>query len=99
MEKAFGLAIPQTLEEACDPRHVALIVYDMQAGILQQLADGAAIIDKVTAVLGAAREAGVRTFFMRHVSLPKEVMGVFQLRMAMAWQRKDSVDEVQPWFL
>jgi hypothetical protein len=57
------------------------------------------IIDKVTAVLGAAREAGVRTFFMRHVSLPKEVMGVFQLRMAMAWQRKDSVDEVQPWFL
>jgi nicotinamidase-related amidase len=33
------------------------------------------------------------------MSLPKELMGVFQLRMAMAWQRVKSVDEVKPWFL
>ena len=29
MEKAFGLEIPQSLEEACDPRKLALLVYDM----------------------------------------------------------------------
>ncbi len=49
-------------------------------------------------MLQAAREAGIRVFFLRHMSLPKELMGVFQLRMAMAWQRVDSVDEVTPWF-
>jgi nicotinamidase-related amidase len=47
----------------------------------------------------AAREAGVRVFFFRHMSLPLEVAGVFQLRMAMAWQRVDKVSDVKPWFL
>jgi nicotinamidase-related amidase len=51
------------------------------------------------AVLQAAREAGVRVIFMRHMSLPKELTGVFQLRMAMAWQRVSKVEEVKPWFL
>jgi nicotinamidase-related amidase len=33
------------------------------------------------------------------MSLPNELMGVSQFRMAMAWQRVKSVDEVKPWFL
>jgi nicotinamidase-related amidase len=33
------------------------------------------------------------------MSLPKELMGVSQFRMAMAWQRVKSVNEVKPWFL
>src|SRR6266404_7255588 len=45
------------------------------------------------------RGAGIRVFFTRHMSLPKELMGVSQLRMAMAWQRVKSVGEVRPWFL
>jgi nicotinamidase-related amidase len=99
VEKAFGLEIPQTLEEACDPQRTALIVYDMQIGILHQLPHGAEIIRKVAEVLQAARAAGVRVFFMRHMSLPKELAGVFQLRMAMAWQRVHTVADVHPWFL
>jgi len=35
----------------------------------------------------------------RHLSLPKELMGTFAYRMAMAWQRTDNPDEVKPWFL
>jgi nicotinamidase-related amidase len=31
--------------------------------------------------------------------MPRELMGVSQLRMAMAWQRVDSVDAVSSWFL
>jgi biuret amidohydrolase len=31
--------------------------------------------------------------------LPRELMGMFQYRMAMAWQRLDSPDKVNPWFL
>jgi nicotinamidase-related amidase len=99
VEKAFGLEIPQTIEEACDPQRMALIVYDMQIGILHQLPHGAEIIRKVAEVIHAARAAGVRVFFMRHMSLPKELAGVFQLRMAMAWQRVHTVADVHPWFL
>ncbi len=36
---------------------------------------------------------------MRHMSLPNELAGVFQLRMAKAWQRVASTSDVQPWFL
>ena len=100
MKTAYGLEIPETLEEVCDPRHVALVVYDMQVGILRQLKNnGEEVLASVLRVLQAAREAGVRVFFMRHMSLPKELTGVFQLRMAMAWQRVDTVEEVEPWFL
>jgi nicotinamidase-related amidase len=99
MEKAFGLEIPENLDDACNPARMALVVYDMQVGILRQLPHGAEITARVVEVLRAAREAGLRVFFMRHLSLPKELAGVFQLRMAKAWQRVGSVAEVHPWFL
>lgn len=99
MQRAFGLEVPQTLAEASAPSRTALVVYDMQVGILGQIATAEAVTSRVLDVLGAAREAGVRVFFTRHLSLPKELMGVFQLRMAMAWQRVATVDQVQPWFL
>ena len=47
----------------------------------------------------AARKVGIRVFFTRHMSLAKELMGVAQFRMAMAWQRVKSPNEVKPWFL
>jgi len=99
VQHAFGLDIPRTLEDACDPRRLALIVYDMQVGILRQITGGPEITAKVVEVVRAAREARVRVFFTRHLSLPRELMGVFQLRMAMAWQRVDRAEDVQPWFL
>ncbi len=101
MEHAFNLEIPQTLEEVCNPKRMALLVYDMQVGIFSQLPKERAerIIENVVKVLQAARAAGVRVFFFRHMSLPLEVAGVFQLRMAMAWQRVDKVSDVKPWFL
>ena len=97
-ERVLGLDIPRTLEEVCDPGRMALLVYDMQAGIVSQLPDGPEITARVGEVLGAAREAGFRVFFSRHMSLPKEVAGVSQLRQAMAWQRTDRVEDVEPWF-
>jgi len=99
VEKAFGLEIPESLAEACDPRRAALVVYDMQLGIMRQMKNGAAITAKVASVLEAARGAGLRVFFMRHMSLPNELAGAFQLRMAKAWQSAKSVADVKPWFL
>ncbi|HET6886702.1 MAG TPA: cysteine hydrolase [Candidatus Udaeobacter sp.] len=99
MKNIFGLSIPETLEEVCDPQLVALLVYDMQVGILSQIKNPEQITLQVLKVLTAARRAGVRVLFSRHLSLPKELMGVSQFRMAMAWQRTDSPEQVKPWFL
>lgn len=99
MKRVYGLSIPETLEEVCDPQRIALLVYDMQVGILSQLKNGDQVTQQVLKVLTAARDAEVRAFFSRHLSLPKELMGMFQFRMAMAWQRVDSPDQVNPWFL
>ena len=99
MEHAFGLAIPQTLEEICDRKRMALLVYDMQVGVLKQIKKREEIAARVVQVLQAARAAGIRVIFFRHMSLPKELMGMFQLRMAMSWQRVNTVEEVTPWFL
>src|SRR5437764_2073933 len=99
MKNIFGLSIPETLEEVCNPQRVALLVYDMQVGILSQIKNPEQFTVQVLKVLSAARRAGVRVFLSRHLSLPKELMGMLQFRMAMAWQRVDSPDEVTPWFL
>jgi biuret amidohydrolase len=93
------LRIPDTLEDACDPERLALIVYDMQVGVVGQIDDGPHVTARVLAVLEAARQAGVRTFFIRYMSLPKDLMGVSQLRTVMAWQHKDKVEDVVSPFL
>jgi nicotinamidase-related amidase len=98
METAYGLQIPRRLEEACNAARTALLVYDMQVGVVRQIRDGAAIVARVKEILDAARATGLRVIFLRHMSLPKEMMGVSQLRMAMAWQRVETVAQVQPWF-
>jgi biuret amidohydrolase len=99
MQNAFGLQIPETLNEACSPGRSALLVYDMQVGILNQIDKREQVIEAVRRVLEAARQAGVRTFFLRHMSLPKNLAGVFQLRQAMQWQRVTRAEDVKPWFL
>jgi nicotinamidase-related amidase len=99
MQHHRNVPIPDTLEDVCDPDRMALLVYDMQVGIVGQLADGPRVIEQVGRVLEAARRAGVRVFFTRYMTLPKELMGVSQLRMAMAWQRKDQVQDIVSPFL
>jgi nicotinamidase-related amidase len=99
MQRAYGFTIPETLAEAVQPDTTALIVYDMQVGILQQLKHSQDILGSVLRLLELARGKGLRVFFMRHMSLPKTLSGVFQLRQMMAWQRKSAVEDAHPWFL
>lgn len=99
MKSAYGLEIPETIQELVNPEKCALIVYDMQAGIIRQIKDGTAVTRQVKRVLDAARSAGMRVFYTRHLSLPKQLMGAFQFREAMSWQRVDDPYKVQPWFL
>jgi nicotinamidase-related amidase len=94
-----GLEVLSTLDEFLHPHRTALLVYDMQVGIVPQIPDGPAILSKVQSLLKVTRKAGIRTIFTRHMSLPPEMMGAFQYRMAMAWQRKQNPAEVSSPFL
>jgi nicotinamidase-related amidase len=67
-------------------------------GILSQLKNGPEITRRVVEVVHAARDGGFRIFFTRYMTLPKEVAGIAQLRMAMAWQRVDSPEKIQTAF-
>jgi biuret amidohydrolase len=99
MQHAFGLTIPRNIEDICNRDDMALLVYDMQVGIVSQVQNGPEIVARVAEVLSIARACNMRAFFTRHLSLPRELMGAFQYRMAMKWQRVDSPDQVKPWFL
>src|ERR1700759_737680 len=99
MDQRNGLEVPETLEEICRPDRLALLIYDMQVGILGQIADADRVVAKVGEALAAARAAGVRTYFTRHVTLPVELMGVAQLRMWRTWQQVERVEDVTSPFL
>ena len=96
MDRFNGLDIPESVGDALQPATLALVVYDMQAGIVEQVADGERVLANVLRVLEAARAAGVRTVFTRHYSMPTELAGVFQLRQAKVWERKARAEETSP---
>ncbi|MFE3024741.1 cysteine hydrolase family protein [Nocardia tengchongensis] len=96
MRRGNGLEIPETLEDVCAPESMAVVVYDMQVGVLGQLEDGAAITERVVRVVEAARRGGYPVIFLRHFFLPKRLMGKFALRMAMSWQGAESAEDVVP---
>ncbi|MET9487714.1 cysteine hydrolase [Nocardia sp. NPDC006630] len=98
MQYAYGLTIPQTVEDACDPARMALLIYDMQVGIVRQLPDGDRIVESCRRLRDTARENGFRIFYTRHMSIPVAAAGVAQLRTAMEWQHVDSVNEVHAAF-
>ncbi len=78
---------------------MALIVYDMQIGILYQLKDGAEIVGaRSLCRTGGASGRPAHHFHATHV-LPQKLMGAFQFRMAMAWQHVEDPNAVKPWFL
>jgi nicotinamidase-related amidase len=96
MKQAFGIAVPETLAEICSPSSCALLIYDMQVGIVPQISEGQEILDRCKQLLDAARGAGFRIFFTRHFYLPNRAAGSGQLRRAMVWQRKDDPADTTP---
>ncbi|MFI5780297.1 cysteine hydrolase family protein [Nocardia sp. NPDC051570] len=96
MRHGNGLDIPEGLGDLCSPDRMAVIVYDMQVGVLSQLDDGDETVGRVVRLVEAARRGGYPVIFLRHMFLPKRLSGRFALRMAMAWQGVDSVEAVTP---
>jgi biuret amidohydrolase len=71
MKSAYGVSIPEGLGEICNPNLSALIVYDMQAGIVPQIAEGPQVVAACARLLAAARKANMRVFYTRHMFLPE----------------------------
>jgi biuret amidohydrolase len=99
MQTQYGQDIFTTLPELVHPQRTALLIYDMQVGIVPQIKDDGEVLTKILTLLEASRRAGIRTIFTRHMSLPLGLMGSFQYRMAMAWQRKQNPAEIKSPFL
>ena len=96
MKQAFGISVLETLAEICTPSSFALLIYDMQVGIVPQINEGQEILDRCKQLLDAARSGGFRIFFTRHFYLPNQAAGSGQLRRAMVWQRKDDPADTTP---
>ncbi len=98
MPDARGLSIPVQLAELCQPSRTALIVYDMQVGVVSQIDEGKSITGRCVDLLESARKAGYPVYFTRHRWLPNRLAGVGQLRRAMIWHRTDDPMSVAPPF-
>jgi len=96
VDRFNGLDIPESLEDALAPATLAFLVYDMQAGILAQIAERDRILANVLRLLGAARERRVRTVFLRHYFMPTALAGVYQLRQAKIWQGEARAADTRP---
>jgi nicotinamidase-related amidase len=96
MKNAFGLSIPEQLQDTCTPSRCALLIYDMQVGIVPQIEEGAAILAQCQKLLGAARDKGFRVFFLRHFFLPSHLAGAAQLRRSMIWQSLTDPSKIRP---
>jgi hypothetical protein len=57
MKQAFGIDVPLTLTDVCDRSRLALVVYDMQVGIVSQLKGAEAVTARVARMLAASRRA------------------------------------------
>jgi nicotinamidase-related amidase len=98
MPDARRLSVPVKLEEICQPSRTALIVYDMQVGVVSQIEEGKAVTGRCEALLRSARKAGLPVYFTRHRWLPNRLAGVGQLRRAMIWHHTDDPFSVSPPF-
>jgi nicotinamidase-related amidase len=98
MQHAFGMAVPESVAEMCQPAHAGVLVYDAQVGILAHVRDRAVVVTATRRVVDAARGTGVPVVYVRHVSVPPSHMGVGALRSAMAWQRVERAEEVRSSF-
>jgi biuret amidohydrolase len=66
---------------------LALMVYDMQSGVLAQIADADRVVANVLKLPTTVRMRGIRTIFTRHYFIRTELAGVYKLRQAKIWQR------------
>ena len=96
MDRFNGLFVPESLDDALHPQTLALLVYDMQVGVLAQIAGADPVLRNVMRLMDAARERRVRTIFLRHYFMPTRLAGTYALRQAKVWQRQARAADTRP---
>ncbi len=96
MKEAYGLSIPETWQDFLTPKRTAIIIYDMQAGIVSQIEGGVGIVQGCKSLVHAAAAVGFRIFYTRHLFLPSAAAGIGQLRRSMVWQHKADPMDTKP---
>ena len=99
MQNFNNISIPETLREIADPKRTALLVYDMQQGIVPHVNEGDRVTAAVVSLVDAAHRVGIPVFFSRHYSLPLKHAGLAQLRSAMRFQRASQARNLRPHLL
>lgn len=98
MKRAYGIDFPDGLADIASPDRMAIVIYDMQVGIVSQIGDSDKIVDGCGALLTEARARGYRIFYTRHQFLPNHTAGLSQLRRAMIWQKRQDATQTKPAF-
>lgn len=95
MKSAFGLSIPETIEELVQ-EDVALLIWDMQHAIADRVSNREEVIANIQILLKAAHTRGIPVIFSQHYSVPFEAEDVSWIRTW--WKRSglDSPSELQP---
>jgi len=95
MDSSLGIGIPESLEEICAPSRAALLVYDLQVGIVAQIAGGDVVVDRVATLVRSARAAGLRIVYSRYYNVPLAWSGLGRLRMSKTWQHVQAASELK----
>ena len=70
MEQTLGITVPLTLEDVASPRDMALLIYDMQVGIVSQLKNKITMSAfEGTPLAIALRDCGVRAIAVAGIAL------------------------------
>lgn len=95
MKNAFGLSIPETINELLE-KNVALLVWDMQHAIADRIFNRDEVVSGVQALIKSAHNAGVPVIFSQHYSNPYSVEDAAWIRLW--WKRSgfESPTELKP---
>ena len=99
MKTIAKITLPRNLTEHVAPGRSALLVYDMQAGIVPAVQDSVQITNTVAHLVESAHSNSVPVFFSRHYALPLRWCGQSQLRAALRFQPDKSIQDLRPHLL
>jgi nicotinamidase-related amidase len=91
-----SIAVPDSFEQILDPRHTALLVWDMQVGIAPRAFNYASLRPEVDSLLAAARASEVLVAWSRHIPPALDHTAAPALRALMRQQRVKVPDQLRP---
>lgn len=84
--------IMQTLPEIIDPKHTALVVWDVQNGMVADIFNSSEFLENIKLLIRSARDQGIPLFYTKITPLPTSLESPFRMYMMM---RRLGIDDPQ----